>query len=112
LFTVSNFNFSIIISNSIQHLMFIFSFNLIISFYDFNLAFFEKNLQYINSLWQTTSINSPVSSKSDVDYVSKAWSSTSLEQKTDLVLKKSPQIFVIKNFLILFLYMIINQVII
>jgi len=50
LFTVTNFNPSILITNLFQHMLFIFSFNSVISFYDFNLAFFEKGLQYINNL--------------------------------------------------------------
>ena len=81
LFTVTNFNPSILITNLFQHMLFIFSFNSVISFYDFNLAFFEKGLQYINNLWQNNSINFSVSSHTNVDYVSKSWSSTSLEQK-------------------------------
>jgi len=81
LFTFSNFNLSNTLTNFVNQLSFVFSYNFLISLNDINLSFFETNLQYFSRLWQSTFINSTDSLQTNVDYVSKAWSSTSLEQK-------------------------------
>lgn len=50
LFTLSNFNFVNTLTNFVNHLSFVFSYNFLISLNDINLSLFETSLQYFSSL--------------------------------------------------------------
>ena len=69
------------ITNILNSISFIFSFNAFIGLYDLNTAFVEKLISSTNmSLW-TNRFNLANNSINSIDYVSKSWSSMALEQK-------------------------------
>ncbi len=69
------------ITNVLNSISFIFSFNALIGLYDLNTAFVEKIVSFTNmSLW-TNQFNLANNSINSIDYVSKSWSSMALEQK-------------------------------
>jgi len=69
------------ITNILNSISFIFSFNVLIGLYDLNIAFVEKIISSTNMSLRTNRFNLANNSINSIDYVSKSWSSMALEQK-------------------------------